>query len=122
MLYFWILTEGDQWIRNIFKKSLKVITETRSFCVQTYFLVFLHKRLYVLVQVKCLIPRCVAEMIMQLLLYCTLFNEWLLGRLGTLRSRRNRLQFKETLELQSKGLTSSGVSVLAGRTRFLSHV
>ena len=29
VLYFWILTEGDQWIRNIVKKSLKVIAETR---------------------------------------------------------------------------------------------
>ena len=105
MLYFWMLTEGDQWIRNIIKKSLKVIAETRSFCVQTYFLGFSHKRLYVFVQLPLYRTRCKA---------------WLLGRLGTLRPRRNRLQFKETLELKSKGLTSSGVSVLAGRTRFLS--
>ena len=63
-----------------------------------------------------------AEMIMQLPLYRTRLKAWLLGRLRTLRPRRNRLQFKETLELKSKGLTSSGVSVLAGRTRFLSHV
>ena len=65
------------------------------------------------VSVKCLIPRCVPEMIMQLPLYRTRFKAWLLGGLGTLRPRRNRLQFKETLELKSKGLTSSGVSVLA---------
>lgn len=56
--------------------------------------------------------------LMETPLYRTRFKTWLLERLGTLRPRHNVLQFRETLELKAKGLSSRGVAVLSSKSRY----
>ena len=64
-------------------------------------------------------PQSVPVRLMETAIYRNRFKTWLLQRLGTLRPRHNTLQFKETLELKARGLSSRGVAVLSSKTRYI---
>ena len=118
LLYFWLIVEGEQWIRRLIKQALQVTYISQFILLLAYFYGFFSRpKSTFLCQVRRLIPPPLPKRLMELPSYRARFKTWLISRLGTLRPRLQKLRLRETLELKSKGLSSNGVAVIAERTR-----
>ena len=139
MLYFCLLTESEEWIIAIIKKSLQI-----SFLLSSSLLVhpvpcmsscllslkmseswyksifwkvctnqFCNLRVGWIVE-----PNMCTLRLMEIPQHRTRFKPWLLlGHLGTLRPGQNELQLKETLQLKARWLSSRRVAVFSSETQ-----
>ena len=67
-----------------------------------FFGIFVLTIWYFCAHVTLLVPECLPRRLMEASKYCSRFESWLLGRLGTFRPGEVRLQIKETLESKQR--------------------